>query len=192
MPRISKAPNFFSISINGFSRSLNGRLLYNGGPVRVNQIIEVDTSGAGSASAWTRWAQKGDMFFVYCRRGVGCDWREYPLTTTLATRGIYAIARSTTGPYNYSVGRTAIKVRIIALLENPVPQYEINGNSNTYWATPYRGNRNDAIQRHPDQTNRRFCPHPLQGLEFVKMILARNPGLRNVIISIWPYFKGRV
>ena len=192
LSNISQAPNFFSIASNRFSRSYKGKLIYRGASVKVNQIIAVDTSDTGAASAWTKKAQNGDMFFVYCKRGVGCDWRQYHLPSTLATRGIYALAKSESGPYKYSVGRTAIKVRVVALLRNHVPQFEINGNPKTYWATPYRGNRNDAIQRHPDETNKKYCPHPDQGLEFVKMILTKNPGLKKLMISEWPYLKNKV
>ena len=160
--------------------------------MKTNQIIEIATSNSGAASAWTMWAQKGDMFFVYCKRGVGCDWREYHLPTLLHTRGIYAVAKSGSGPYRYSARESAVKVRVVALLENHVPQFEINGNPKTYWATPYAGNRNDAIQRHPDETNKRHCPHPDQGLEFVKMILARNPSLKKLMIREWPYLKNKV
>lgn len=185
-------PNFYSININGFRRS-DGVLLYDWNPVVINQIIEVDTSGTGAASAWTRTAQQGDVFFIFCKRGEGCESSENgPLPISLKTRGIYAIAKSVSNPYPYRTGRTAIRVRIIALLENHVSQLEININPITYWATPYRGNRNDAIQRHPDETNERFAPHPQQGLEFVKMILAKNSGLRNTLINEWPYFKNKV
>lgn len=189
---MSQAPNFFSVNSERFSRSANGQLLYNGWPVQVNQVIAVDTSGSGAASAWNRYAQVGDMFFVYCKRGVGCDWRRDSLPTTLEKRGIYAIGKSTSGPYNFGQGRIAIDVRIVALLDAHVPQYEINGNPRTYWATPYRGNRNDAIQRHPDDTNAHLCPHPQQGLEFLKMIVNRNPGLISTIIAEWPYFQNRI
>ena len=186
-------PNFFSININGFRRQYDGVLLFDWTPVKVGQIIEVDTSGTGAASAWTRIAQQGDMFFVFCKRGEGCESSENgPLPISLNTRGIYAVGKSVTGPYDYGRGRMAIKVRIVALLENHVSQLDINTNPITYWATPYRGNRNDAIQRHPDETNERFAPHPQQGLEFVKMILAKNPGLRNTMINEWPYLKNRV
>lgn len=186
-------PNFFSININGFRRRYDGVLLYDWNPVTINQVIEVDTSGSGAASAWRGTAQTGDIFFVFCKRGEGCESSENgPLPVSLNTRGIYAVAKSISDPYSYGRGRIAIKVRIVALLENHVSQLEINTNPITYWATPYRGNRNDAIQRHPDETNKRFAPHPQQGLEFVKMILAKNPGLRNTIINEWPYFRNRV
>jgi len=190
---LSVIPNFFTININGFSRSSTGKLLYDSVEVKVNQIIEVDTSGTGAASAWVRIARQGDMFFVYCHRGVRCESSQHSsLPTSLATRGIYAVAKSMSDPYTHSPGRSAIKVRIVTLLENHVPQFEINGNLLTYWATPYRGNRNDAIQRHPDETNKSFAPHPQQGLEFVKMILAKNPSLKNTIVNEWPWFTNKV
>jgi len=44
---MSQAPNFFSINSERFSRSEQGRLLYNSNPVQVNQVITVDTSGSG-------------------------------------------------------------------------------------------------------------------------------------------------
>jgi len=189
---MSQAPNFFTINSENFNRSSNGKLFYDSALVKNNQIFAIATRSTGAASAWTKWAQKGDMFFVNCKMGVGCDWHQYHLPQTLATRGIYAVAKSESGPYRYSAEETAIKVRVVALLRNHVPQFEINGNPKTYWATPYRGNRNDAIQRHPDETNKKYCPHPDQGLEFVKMILTKNPGLKKLMISEWPYLKNKV
>jgi len=86
----------------------------------------------------------------------------------------------------------AIDVNVLALLENPVPQFEINGNKLTYFATPYRGNRNDAIQQHPDATNACISPHPQQGLEFIKMIIVKNPSLKPILENKWSYFIGKI
>lgn len=189
MSSSNKAPNFFTINSERFTRGQKGNVLYKNNMVTTNQKIPVDTTGNGAQATWTKTANSGDMFFLNCKKGIGCDWENYRLGDTLKNRGIYAIAKSSSKPYQFSSGRKAIDIEIVALLNNHVPQYKINGNPKTYWATPYAGNRNDAIQRHPDNTNKDLCPHPDQGVEFVKMIIKENPKVTKVIKNHWPFFN---